>query len=329
MKRVLFLLITVLAITVVVISCKKDKENVYTVTFYSNDGSEVVAQTIAEGEKAAEPQPEPTREGYFFGGWYIDNPAFTNKWNFDTDVVTKNITLYAKWCTVKLLETITYYSYRYDETSDRYKFEYDEQNRITKISEYSNYTKTLTYEGDDLVRVVTSDNNGNVEMYEYTKSGNTITHIFTYSGSTYIPSFTNIYTIELDNKGLPVKQEVKRSDNVFHVYTYEYQDENLTKITITSTSPDFDWTDVENCTYSYDNEKSALYHCKTPKWYLIMELNNFGINNSVTYSGGTYPPRSSYTYEYDVTGFPVKRTCQTSGHMTYSEGIEYFTYITK
>jgi len=38
----------------------------------------------------------PTAEGYTFDGWYKD-AACTKAWNFDTDLVQENVTLYAKW----------------------------------------------------------------------------------------------------------------------------------------------------------------------------------------------------------------------------------------
>ncbi len=37
----------------------------------------------------------PTKEGYTFAGWYNEN--YETEWNFETDKVTENITLYAKW----------------------------------------------------------------------------------------------------------------------------------------------------------------------------------------------------------------------------------------
>lgn len=45
----------------------------------------------------------PTAEGYEFDGWYKDNYC-QNEWNFATDKVNGNITLYAKW--VKLLSSL-------------------------------------------------------------------------------------------------------------------------------------------------------------------------------------------------------------------------------
>ena len=47
------------------------------------------------GSKVSKPS-DPTAAGYTFGGWYRETGC-TNEWNFDTDTVTANTTLYAKW----------------------------------------------------------------------------------------------------------------------------------------------------------------------------------------------------------------------------------------
>ena len=66
-----------------------------TVTFDSQGGSAVNPIKVTHGKTAAQPG-NPTRSGYAFGGWYKES-ACTNAWNFDTDTVTGDITLYAKW----------------------------------------------------------------------------------------------------------------------------------------------------------------------------------------------------------------------------------------
>lgn len=66
-----------------------------TVTFVGNGGSETEPQSVQFGEKIKEP-PAPTREGYSFNGWYSDLDR-TKLWNFDTDTVKGNMTLYAGW----------------------------------------------------------------------------------------------------------------------------------------------------------------------------------------------------------------------------------------
>jgi uncharacterized repeat protein (TIGR02543 family) len=67
----------------------------YTVTFVSSGGSSVGQQAIDSLKTAAEPAA-PTRTGYTFEGWYRDK-ALTAAWSFETDTVTADTTLYAKW----------------------------------------------------------------------------------------------------------------------------------------------------------------------------------------------------------------------------------------
>jgi uncharacterized repeat protein (TIGR02543 family) len=68
----------------------------YTMVFDSVGGTAVHEYAgILYGVKLAEPVP-PTREGYVFEGWY-EEPTYINKWEFDVDIVTSNLTLYAKW----------------------------------------------------------------------------------------------------------------------------------------------------------------------------------------------------------------------------------------
>ena len=74
------------------------KEPVLTciVMFDSNGGSKVAAiKDITVGSKIKEPV-EPTKAGYDFTGWY-KNSSLTTSWNFETDTVTEDIILYAKW----------------------------------------------------------------------------------------------------------------------------------------------------------------------------------------------------------------------------------------
>ncbi|MBP7222207.1 MAG: InlB B-repeat-containing protein [Sedimentibacter sp.] len=69
--------------------------NTYTVTFNSQGGSAVSSVSTNYSTTIAAPTA-PTRTGYTFGGWYKE-AACTNVWNFTTNAVTSNITLYAKW----------------------------------------------------------------------------------------------------------------------------------------------------------------------------------------------------------------------------------------
>ena len=69
--------------------------SLHTVTFNSQGGSDVTSQTIAQGSRAAKPA-DPILANHIFDGWYQDT-SYLNAWDFDTDVVTSNITLFARW----------------------------------------------------------------------------------------------------------------------------------------------------------------------------------------------------------------------------------------
>ena len=72
-----------------------------TVTFNSQGGSSVASATAYTGEKVTRPA-DPVRSGFTFGGWYKE-AVCTNAWNFDTEVVTTNITLFAKWTVLPVI----------------------------------------------------------------------------------------------------------------------------------------------------------------------------------------------------------------------------------
>ena len=76
-----------------------------TVTFNSQGGSAVNSQTVEHGGLATEPTA-PTKEGCTFGGWYKELECI-NAWDFATDAVTSDVTLYAKW-------TINFYTVAYN-----------------------------------------------------------------------------------------------------------------------------------------------------------------------------------------------------------------------
>lgn len=69
----------------------------YTVSFDSNGGTDVVSQDLNYGDTVAEPE-SPTREGYQFGGWYMDE-GLTIPWDFETPI-ENSMELYALWIQV-------------------------------------------------------------------------------------------------------------------------------------------------------------------------------------------------------------------------------------
>ncbi len=91
---VIGVLVVIVCIILLLIGCTKKN---YTITFDSNGGTSVNDQKINKGENASEPT-DPTRDGYIFEGWYLDED-FTKPFDFDTKI-DKNTKLYAKWTKV-------------------------------------------------------------------------------------------------------------------------------------------------------------------------------------------------------------------------------------
>lgn len=68
--------------------------NQYIVGFEEYDGT-IVEDLIVDYNDLV-PEPESTLDGYVLEGWFTDD-GFTTQWNFNTDRVTEDLVLYAKW----------------------------------------------------------------------------------------------------------------------------------------------------------------------------------------------------------------------------------------
>ena len=66
-----------------------------TVKFQTNGGTPIDPVTAIYGELLPRPE-DPAREGKYFAGWFKDI-HLTEEWDFATDTVKGNMTLYAKW----------------------------------------------------------------------------------------------------------------------------------------------------------------------------------------------------------------------------------------
>lgn len=66
----------------------------FTVTFDTMGGDTIEPQQIAQGQSALKPE-DPQKSGSVFLGWFTE-PQYWNKYQF-SDIVYKDITLYAKW----------------------------------------------------------------------------------------------------------------------------------------------------------------------------------------------------------------------------------------
>lgn len=93
MKKILGL-IAVLLMAFVLVGCNVEKSKI-TITFNSNGGSVVEEQTVDLKNISDFKMPaDPSKEGYIFDGWYIDQDLLTA---FDISQLKENVTLFAKW----------------------------------------------------------------------------------------------------------------------------------------------------------------------------------------------------------------------------------------
>ncbi len=92
----------------VMTSCQKDTRTYYTVTFDANGGSFTGETVISVAEGKLVPTPSFTRHPgrYGLAGWYTE-AELIHAWDFKTDVITDDMTLYAGWSP---LYSVTFYA---------------------------------------------------------------------------------------------------------------------------------------------------------------------------------------------------------------------------
>ncbi len=86
--------------TLLVNDTRASYDEIVTVKFETNGAAEISDVKAVKGKELAFPE-EPTKDGYSFDGWYLDED-FETKYDFSA-VVSKEFTLYAKWTERTLL----------------------------------------------------------------------------------------------------------------------------------------------------------------------------------------------------------------------------------
>lgn len=147
---------------------KPDKKQ-YTITFDTNGGSSIPSQIVEENEKAIQPE-NPTKTGYTFDSWILNN----NMFSFDS-LINNNLKLRAAWKANKY--TISY-NINTDTGSGSIESttcEYDKEcnlnsnnftNENCTFSGWStNSNGEATYSNSSTVKNLTSYNNATITLY--------------------------------------------------------------------------------------------------------------------------------------------------------------------
>ncbi len=105
----------------------------WTITFDSKGGSAVASIKVINGQKAVQPS-KPTKSGYLFMNWCVDEAAVT-PFSWDT-LITADWTLYASWVAASSAESSSSSSAPSSETSESKSSEKSSSSSLTS-SEYT------------------------------------------------------------------------------------------------------------------------------------------------------------------------------------------------
>ena len=104
----------------------------FLVHFDVNGGDGTVPeQTVPDGGHAQVPDTAPTRTGYTLDGWYTE-PIDGTKWDFETDEVKGNLTLYAHWTANQYTVTFDQNAADAEGTMPAQTFTYDQSQNLTQ-----------------------------------------------------------------------------------------------------------------------------------------------------------------------------------------------------
>lgn len=178
---------------------KPVENNKYRVTFKLNNGTKNVIKDVIKNKTVAKIS-DPTRYGYKFKGWYLNNKAF----NFKTKI-TKNITLEANW--EKLPDTVSSSKQNSESSSSKAisSSQATSSSKITsssQVSSSSNYTYSssgLSYSSNynpDIypTHIICSINDQSVTNYDMAVGERVKVKISFFPENTTVTSLTNTST---------------------------------------------------------------------------------------------------------------------------------------
>ena len=160
----------------------------YTVRFDSLGGSAVAAVEANAGSTIAAPA-NPTRENYSFTGWY-KNAACTEIWDFSTDKVNADTTLYADWQINSYSVNLLVSNSDAGKVSGAGTYEYTERVTIA-ASVNDGYSFDGWYEGDTLI----SDDS----TYTFSIPAKNVSYTAKFEIATYSIEYVDTYGAEHSN----------------------------------------------------------------------------------------------------------------------------------
>lgn len=263
----------------------------YTVTFVTGQNATAI-EPISVGNIAKIPTPDtPTRDGYVFDGWY-KSKDYNELWNFQTDSVVGDTTLYVKWAK---LYSITFI---------------DEINGVSDIVKYVKEGATLTdipavphREGEN-GSWVEKNPDGSVSIREsFVNIWSNVTVYANYEVAKYKVVFYRMQTDGITQFELKVFDDVPHGTNL----AVEFADE-IAAIDVQSPDPHkhfFKWS-LDYTNIVSDLNICALYEINTYDVYFHLgydaEEPIFAIAEDITYNNPVTrpqenPSRAGYAFD--------------------------------
>ncbi|MCH5163443.1 MAG: InlB B-repeat-containing protein, partial [Clostridiales bacterium] len=222
------LVAVVLALCCALVGCNKT----FTVTFESNGGSSVASVQVDKDGKVTKPT-NPNKEGYNFVAWFKDE-ALTQEWKFDTDTVTGDITLYAKWEAKQVTPEVTKYTVTFN-TNGGNAIDSAQVDKDGKVTRPADPTKTdfnfvgwykdeaLTLEWDFDTDTVTGD----ITLYAKWEAKQVTPEVTKYTVTFETNGGNTIDSVKVDKDG----KVTRPTDPEKEGYTFDawYKDEALTE----------------------------------------------------------------------------------------------------
>jgi len=98
MRNKFWLPVLAVVSTLVLAGCTQVEKIFYTVSFDTNGGNEIAPVEVAKGRSITETIADPIiDDAHVFMGWFEDDDTFLNEFVLANDVVTQDMTLFAKW----------------------------------------------------------------------------------------------------------------------------------------------------------------------------------------------------------------------------------------
>lgn len=260
--------------------CEVTVLNAFTVHFETNGGSSIEDMIVLEGKIPTLPD-NPTREGYYFYGWYAD-AALNTVWNSD-QAISAATTIYANW------QIITYnisYILNGGTQDNRNPEEYTIENSALTIYPanrdsyvFTGWFSDQNFTSDSKMEFIPSGTTGNITLYAQW----TPTHQLTY----YSNNGSGDGIMRTMGEGIP--EALKPNNFTFHGYTFVGWAESPS-----ATDPDY----VDEELYTMGTSDAALY-AVWKSWYTVSE-------NTITGFSENWDGTADLVIPSDIKGVTIK-----------------------